>query len=142
SLMAALPLRAAAQTDIPLDARYTVVMNQQQGTIMGTVTGPEGTPLAGASVRIMGTSTSTATDGKGAFSFRLAPGEYTVEVSYMSYQVQRVEQVTVGEAAATTLEFVLEAAYDQLDEVVVVGYGTQKKVNMTGSVAVVSGEDL
>lgn len=140
--MAALPIHAVAHADKPLGAGNTVVMNQQQGTIVGTVVGPDGTPLAGASVRVVGSPVSAATDEKGAFSLRLAPGEYTVEVSYMSYQVQRIEQVRVSEAAATTVAFVLEAAYDQLDEVVVVGYGTQKKVNLTGSVTVVSGEDL
>lgn len=142
SLLAAQPIHAHAGRETPLGTKSAWVMNQQQGTIGGTVVDSDGAPLAGASVRIVGVQVSTATDDKGAFSLRLAPGEYTVEVSYMSYQVQRAEHVRVEEATATALKFVLETAYDQLDEVVVVGYGTQKKVNMTGSVAVVSGKDL
>ena len=109
---------------------------QQQITVTGKVTDNKGVPLSGATVSVKGAATSTSTDDQGAYSIAVA-GNGTLEVSFISYKMQDVK---VG--GRSVIDIVLEAAEAAMDEVVVVGYGTQKKVNLTGSVASISGERL
>lgn len=112
---------------------------QQTGRVTGRVTSAEGLPLPGASIRIVGQQQSTAADEDGRFSFTVGPGEYTVEASFMFHAPQQ-QTVTVREGASVEVSFVLTEESSELSEVVVVGYGTQRKVNLTGAVDQVTSE--
>ena len=100
-----------------------------QGKVTGTVSDEEGEPLIGASVVVEGASGGVITDIDGRFNIQASPGQ-TLSVSYVGYTP---ENVKIG--TATHYKITLKAADTALDEVVVVGYGVQKKVNLTGSVA-------
>lgn len=107
-----------------------------QHQIQGTVTDEKGTPLVGVTVKVKGTSQGTVTDAQGNFSLTV-PDNATLEVSYIGYETQ---EVTVGNQTNITVQMKVTAS--GLNEVVVVGYGTQKKKNLTGAVSQVSGEVL
>lgn len=102
---------------------------QQQIQVSGTVVDAQGQPVPGASVIVKGTTNGTMTDTQGRFALRVAPGA-TLEISCIGYATQAV-------AAAENLRVVLNDDTEFLDEVVVVGFGTQKKVNLTGAVSAV-----
>ena len=108
----------------------------QKSQLSGTVSDAENTPLVGASIIVEGTHVGTTTDADGAFRLPAAPGQ-RLTVSYLGY---KSKTVTVGNR--TSLDIILESDNSLINEVVVVGYDTQKKVNLTGSVASVSAEDL
>ena len=108
----------------------------QSWRIAGTVTDSEGKPLPGAAVAVSGTSQGTITDEKGQFSLSVSKDQ-VLHVSYLGFKPR---QITIG--AQTELNIVLEADQGILDEVVVVGYGTQKKVNLTGAVSSVSTKEF
>jgi len=80
----------------------------------------------------------TTADHNGSFTLSLEMGTYTVEATYIGYEAQRHNNVQINTGKTTTLDFVLKNT--QLEEVVVVGYGTQKKVNLTGAVDQVGSE--
>ncbi|MCB0595345.1 MAG: SusC/RagA family TonB-linked outer membrane protein [Lewinellaceae bacterium] len=108
-----------------------------QRTITGTVTDAEnGEPLIGANILVVGTSTGTITDFDGNYSVNVPADATTLEFSYTGYAAQRVE---IG--SRTTIDMSLSAG-QILDEVVVVGYGTVKKSDLTGSVTSVKEEDF
>ena len=109
------------------------VMGQQ--SISGSISNEDG-PLPGATVVVQGTSNGVSTDFDGNFSIQASAGD-VLEVSYVGFQTQLI---TVS-ANQDTIAAVL-APDNELEEVVVTGYGTQKKVNLTGAVAAVSGEVL
>lgn len=111
-------------------------MYAQKSQLSGTVSDAENTPLVGASIIVEGTHVGTTTDADGAFRLPAAPGQ-RLTVSYLGY---KSKTVTVG--SRTSLDIILESDNSLINEVVVVGYDTQKKVNLTGSVASVSAEDL
>ncbi|GAA4779941.1 TonB-dependent receptor [Olivibacter ginsenosidimutans] len=113
---------------------------QQTGTLTGRVVDNQGQPLPGASVKIEGRNQGATTDANGRYTIRLAPGTYTVEVSYIAYESQRKTAIQINSDKPTTLDFTLISASNQLEDVVVVGYGTQKKVNLTGAVDQVGSE--
>ena len=108
----------------------------QKSQLSGTVSDAENIPLVGASIIVEGTHVGTTTDADGAFRLPAAPGQ-RLTVSYLGY---KSKTVTVG--SRTSLDIILESDNSLINEVVVVGYDTQKKVNLTGSVASVSAEDL
>lgn len=134
-----------AGTDIlfkeEIEGTITLYKPQQPGRIHGRVTDDRGEPLAGATLTVNTLNRSYTTDSEGAFTFSAQPGVYDVEVTYVSYTTQR-KQVSIQSGQSVELSFTLQAAEGALSEVVVVGYGTQKKINVTGSVAVVNGDDL
>ncbi|MGZ0014784.1 SusC/RagA family TonB-linked outer membrane protein [Yeosuana sp. AK3] len=99
-----------------------------QNTITGTVTDSNSQPLPGATILKVNTKTGTTTDFDGAFSIQASQGD-VLEISFIGFQSTRI---TVG--SSTTYQITLEEDAAQLDEVVVVGYGTQKKVDLTSSV--------
>lgn len=121
---------------------YHAVKAVTDGKISGAVTDETGTPLTGANVVIEGaTKLSVATDNEGKFNIAVASGKYSISISYINFKTSRqVLQVKSGENA--TLSVVLSQEKNDLNEVVVVGYGTQKKLNLTGAVAQVSSEVL
>lgn len=100
----------------------------------GTVVDSQGEPIIGASVVQQGTSQGSVTDIDGNFKVSVAPGS-TLIVSYIGYVTQRVK-------AADDLHIVLKESAASLDEVVVVGYGVQKKSVVTAAIAKVSASDL
>ena len=105
-----------------------------QTTVRGTVTDADGMPLVGATVIVItGTQPGggTTTDANGKFAIAAAPGQ-RLSVSYIGYKETSVEVTT-----KTDYDIRLESDNAQIDEVIVVGYGTQKKVNVTGSVATI-----
>jgi TonB-linked SusC/RagA family outer membrane protein len=110
----------------------------QTRTVTGKVTSSEdGMPLPGVSVVVQGTTKGTATDAEGQYSLELAPSENTLVFSFVGYKTQ---EATV--AALTTVDIVLVPDEQMLEEVVVIGYGTVRKSDLTGSVSSVRGGDL
>lgn len=94
-------------------------------------------PIIGASVVVKGTTQGTITDYDGNFSIEATSGQY-LQVSYLGYQTYEL-RVTPN---TDTYRVALTESTSQLDEVVVVGYGAQKKVNLTGAVSVVDQKDI
>ena len=108
-----------------------------QNKISGTVTDTEGNPLIQASVLVQGSTQGTVTDIDGKWSLSVKPGA-SIIVSYIGYTDVSFKTTS----AKAVYNVVLSADENFLDDVVVVGYGTQKKVNLTGSVSSVSSEML
>lgn len=108
----------------------------QTGTVSGIVLDEFGEPMIGVSVLLKGTTTGIITDVDGNFTLAAKTGDVLL-VKYLGYKDQ---EVTV--AGNTRLKIVLQEDTQNLEEVVVVGYGTQKKVNLTGAVSAVSGEEI
>lgn len=109
---------------------------QQAKTVTGTVTDVSGEPIIGANIRIKGTTTGTITDIDGNFSIKAEP-QSAIEVSYIGYLTQ--ETVINNQKS---IRFLLKEDTKTLDEVVVIGYGVQKKADLTGSVANINTEKL
>jgi TonB-linked SusC/RagA family outer membrane protein len=109
----------------------------QQVKIAGTVTGKDGTPIPGVNVVVTGTIQGTMTDIAGKYSFEVPPGSKSLTFSFIGMEPQEIRIGTLTQINVTMVESAIG-----LDEVVVVGYGTQKKVNLTGSVASVSTDAL
>lgn len=108
---------------------------QQAKTVTGTVTDVSGEPIIGANIRIKGTTTGTITDIDGNFSIEAEP-QSVIEVSYIGYLTQ--ETVINNQKS---IRFLLKEDTKTLDEVVVIGYGVQKKADLTGSVANINTEN-
>ncbi|MBQ8243450.1 MAG: TonB-dependent receptor [Bacteroidaceae bacterium] len=115
---------------------YSSNITAQTREISGSVTDSAGEPLIGVSIVVKGTTIGTTTDLDGRFSLSTSMGS-TLQVSYVGYTSQEVKVTSTS-----LLRIVMKEDMAQLEEVVVVGYGTQKKVNLTGSVASVTAEDL
>jgi len=112
----------------------TYAQNRQ---VSGKVTSAsDGTPLTGVSVSVIGTSNATQTDGNGNFSISVAE-KSSLNFSYIGYETQRV---SVGQRS--TVNVAMIADENALDEVIVTGYGTQKKREVTGSIASIKGETI
>lgn len=107
-----------------------------QTSYKGQVLDTEGEPLIGANVMVVGARYGTMTDANGDFTLTAKSGD-ELNVSYVGYLPQRVRL-----DSNTTLHIVMQEDNQMLDEVVVVGYGTMKKRDLTGSVASVSGNTL
>lgn len=106
-------------------------------SVSGTVTGADdGAPLVGATVIEKGTTNGTVTDAAGRFSLRAGVGA-TLVVSFVGYLPQ---EVPVGNQGAISVT--LRADPQQLQDVVVIGYGTQRKKDLTGSIVTLSSKDL
>lgn len=104
------------------------------GLIKGSVTSDSGEPLTGVTVKVSGGGNGTVTDIDGNFSVNAAPGSL-LTFSYTGFKPQTVK-------AQEGMQVVLQSSVNDLNEVVVVGYGTQKKANLTGAVASVNGSVL
>ena len=105
-------------------------------SVSGQVLDMAGEPVIGATIKEQGTSNGTITDFDGKFTLQ-APANNFLEVSYIGYKTQKV-RIQEGKLLSVTLKEDTET----LEEVVVVGYGTQKKVNLTGAVSAVDAEAL
>lgn len=115
---------------------------QQQGVVAGTVTDDAGAPLAGAQVSIVGLDIGTLVNEAGRYRVAGVPaGEQTVRVTLLGYG-EATRAVTVNAGQTTTADFALSVEAIELESIVAVGYGTQRKVNMTGSVASMETQDM
>ncbi|WP_225979845.1 carboxypeptidase-like regulatory domain-containing protein [Pseudobacter ginsenosidimutans] len=112
---------------------YAIAQNQ---SLKGTVTGSGGIPLSGATIRIKNSTITSLTDANGNFTITAANGQ-VLEISYVGYQTL---ELTVS--GTEPLIVALRPAKSDLEEVVVVGYGTQKKKLVTGATVQVKGEDI
>lgn len=119
------------------NANGVMSVQQQRQTVTGTVKDANGEPIVGASITIKGSTTGAITNIDGRFSIVAAPGT-VLQISYVSYKPQTIA-VRNG---VTHYNITLEEDRQSLNEVVVVGYGTQKKVNLSGSVAQLDGKTL
>jgi TonB-linked SusC/RagA family outer membrane protein len=104
--------------------------------IHGKVTNEEGAPLVGVRVTVGGSTTGTSTGPDGTYTIN-APEEGTLNFSYVGYKSQ-----VVNVSSRTTIDITMEKDVSTLSDIVVIGYGTQKKRDLTGSIAVVKGEDI
>lgn len=127
---AALPGRSNAES--------SAIVNEvlQSSVVKGVVKDSNGEPLLGVNVLVKGTTIGAVTDIDGNFSFE-APAGCTLVISYIGFESQEVK--VKGNAP---LNIILKEDSEALDEVVVIGYGTQKKVNLTGAVSAVTGEEI
>ncbi|MEM6806709.1 MAG: TonB-dependent receptor plug domain-containing protein, partial [Bacteroidota bacterium] len=105
-------------------------------TITGTVTDSDGDPMIGATVRVKGSTVGTLTQDRGAYRIDAAD-DATLIFSFIGYETQ---EIPVN--GRSTIDVVLLIEDEELDEVVIVGYGVQKKSDLTGSVASINGDDI
>lgn len=108
----------------------------QSRVVTGTVLDESGNPIPNASVQVKGSSIGTVTDAKGTFSFTVPQASRAVIISFVNYQP--VTLPLNGKPIFATLK----AAATNLQEVVVVAYGTQKKTDVTGAISTVKGSEL
>lgn len=109
---------------------------QQSGTVKGAVVDQSGEPVIGANVKVVGTTTGTITDLDGNFSVQ-APVGGKVEVSFIGYVTQVANIPANG-----TLKIILKEDAKLLDEVIVVGYGTQRVKDLTGAASIVQMDEI
>ncbi|MCM1318457.1 MAG: TonB-dependent receptor [Bacteroides sp.] len=107
----------------------------QTGTVQGTVSDPDGEPLIGVSVRIKDANAGVVTDIDGNYTIRANNGQ-TLVFSYVGFLTHEAK------VTGPTMNVTLDADNRQLDEVVVVGYGVQKKSSLTGAISQVKAEDM
>jgi TonB-linked SusC/RagA family outer membrane protein len=130
------------------ELRYKVLANRivvitnignedQNKTVTGTVRGPKGETLSGATVQVKGSSVITTTNDAGEFSISVPDNDAVLIISYVDMQSAEFKVGT-----NSTINIQLKPVDQSMNEVVVVGYGTQKKVSMTSAVTQVKGEDL
>jgi TonB-linked SusC/RagA family outer membrane protein len=129
-LMAASP--TLAERNLALSVRSShVAVAQQQRTVTGKVVDAQGEPLIGVTVKEQGTQNAAVTDMDGRFKLQLSHTNAQLVFSYIGY-------VDVTARATDNMVVTLKEDQNELNEIVVVGYGTQKKVNLTGSVVSVN----
>lgn len=108
----------------------------QSTTLQGTIVDEDGIPLAGVNVLVEGTINGTQTDFDGKYSIRASAGD----VLTFSYIGMKTQSVTVS--GDSTINITMQEDAAKLDEIVVIGYGTQKKSDLTGAIGSLSGEGL
>jgi TonB-linked SusC/RagA family outer membrane protein len=131
------PLQGSSLPALPVPGLLYSAAVAQQIIIKGQVTDEKGQPVPGATVVLKGTSNGTATDAEGRYTLQVPDGNGVLEISYLGYVKQ---EVPVSNRSSINVQ--LAPDIRSMSEVVVVGYGTQKKVNLTGSVTSLSGTDL
>jgi TonB-linked SusC/RagA family outer membrane protein len=131
-------LQVNANDALLLPEKLTDVTESQQLNITGTVTDAStGEPLTGVNIVVRGTTIGATSDLSGNYTIQVPDPSATLQFSFISYVTQEVAL-----AGQTTLNVALISDVMQLSEVVVVGYGTQRKMDLTGSVATVSADNL
>ncbi len=129
--------KAGNENEKPADKSRSGLPDNADMTITGIVKDENSEPLPGVSVVLKGTTRGTSTDGSGKFSIDVPDSRSVLVFSFVGYQNH---EITVGNSSV--LEVSLKAEAKALEEVVVVGYGTQKKVNLTGAVDQVTAKQL
>lgn len=123
--------------DVKFDAMTKLsVVNQMAVNVTGTVTDINGEPLPGVTVSVSGTTIGTVTDLDGRYALSIPDGA-TLVFSFVGFETQ---SVAVGDRSV--VDVVLSEDMESLDEVVVVGYGVQRKSDLTGSISSISSQDL
>ena len=107
-----------------------------QTQVNGTVTDAGGAPIPGGTVLVQGTDNGTTTDFDGNFSITVENGQ-NIEVSYVGYTSQ-----VIPYTGQDNIEVILQTDLTELEEIVVTGYGTQKRSNVTGAIAKIGGDDV
>lgn len=136
ALAVCLLLCAGGAIQITQAQQVTTSNRQQTGVCTGKVFDPDGEPVVGASVQVVGTTNGTVTDMDGAFTLRNVQRGATIQVSYVGYSCE--PQKWDG----SELYFNLKEENNILNELVVVGYGVQKKANLTGAVSSMNASQL
>ena len=121
---------------IILSTEGTKAVKQASTVVSGTVLDATGEPIIGASVVEKGTTNGTVTDMDGKFTLTVSSAKAELEVSYIGYKTQ-----TLKSQAGKPLSVTMSEDTEMLDEVIVVGYGTMKKKDLTGAVASVKMDD-
>ncbi len=117
---------------------YSTETRDQQIVISGTITDEEtGLPMPGVNIMVKGTTNGAISDAEGKFSLTLTDPNSTLSLTFIGYISQEISL-----AGRKTIDIKMTPGVESLDEVVVVGFGTQKKVNLTGSVAAVGSKDI
>lgn len=111
--------------------------NAQNRTITGKVISADGAPLADASVIVAGYKTGVRTSADGSFSITVPPGAKQLQISYVNSVTQKIDISSVSNVTA-----VMQSSAKALTDVVVIGYGTVSKKDLTGSVSTVSAKDF
>ncbi len=119
-----------------LASLFSFTVLAQDRVVTGRITDAAGLPLVGASVQVKGTTIGTTTNTDGAFSLKVPSTASTLVVTSVGYTQQ---EVTIGTSA---MNVTLQSAAGNLNEVVVVGYGTQRRRDVTGAVATVTSKDF
>ena len=136
----------ALSTFLPQYVYAGLSFNYQQvipGKISGKILDENGNPLTGASIKIEGLTQGVTSGLDGSYTLSVEPGTYTLVISFISYQSQKVSSVIVAAGQTSIQNFkMLSESGTLLNEVVVVGYGTQKKENLTGAVDQVTSKTL
>lgn len=127
---------AASAPAIETPATETQGIRQTSVVVKGTVSDANGT-LPGVNIKVKGTSVGAVTDMDGNYSITLPNANAVLEFSYVGYKTQ-----AVSVAGKRTIDVVLQEDSENLNEVVVVGYGVQKRASVTGSVASMTSKDL
>jgi len=112
-------------------------MSSQQKSVTGRITDATGLGLPGVSIAVKGTTNGTITNADGTYTISNVPANTTLQFSFVGMKTQEVPVAGKG-----TINITMEEDAIGIEEVVAVGYGTQKKVNMTGSVSSVSAKEL
>lgn len=115
----------------------TPFTQQKERTITGVITDEKGQAIIGANVSVKGTSNGTITDVDGNFILANISDNDIIVISYIGYISQEIKA-----GKQTSLKIILKEDTQAIDEVVVVGFGTQKKVNLTGSIGTVKTEEV
>lgn len=110
---------------------------QNKSAVEGTVTNKQGVALSGVTVRVKNTTTGALTNSDGKFSLNIPPGSNILVVSSLGYETK---EINIGNRK--TINIVLNPGNLNLDEIVVTGYSTEKKKDITGSVSVVNIDDI
>lgn len=133
---------AGILTGVPMHLNATLMGSSidavlQGQLIRGTIVDKDGVPVIGANIIEKGTSNGTITDFNGEFSLNVSSANAVLQISYIGYISQEISA-----SGNKPLKIVLKEDSETLDEVVVVGYGVQKKKLVTGATVQVKGEDL
>jgi len=113
------------------------LMILQQPAVSGTVTDESGEPLPGVTVIVKGTTQGTVTNSDGEYTLRDIPEDATLQFSFVGMKTQ---EVVAGNQTVIDIQMMMDAI--GLEEVVAVGYGTQKKMHLTGAIGTMKAEDL
>lgn len=116
---------------------FTTVLNAQDIVVTGRVTGAQNDALPGVNILVEGSTTGTTTDTDGKYSLKVRSENAALIFSYIGYATQRISV-----NGRSSIDVILEADNRSLDEVVVVGYGTMRRRDITGSITSVEGRKM